>query len=185
MTRSSGATAPILIIPGWGDSGPEHWQTLWERATPHARRVVQRDWEQPARADWVLEIDRAIASSPGPPVLVAHSLGCLAVAHWAAANNRPVAAALLVAPSDAERRDFPPTIRGFAPVPTLRFPFPSVLVASANDPFIHLERARSFAEAWGGRFVDVGRCGHINAASGFGPWPAGELLLNELMDGLS
>jgi hypothetical protein len=105
------------------------------------------------------------------------------VAHWAAANRRPVGAALLVAPSDPERREFPTTITGFAPVPTVRLAFPSILVASANDPFIRSERAKTFADAWGSRFVDAGRCGHINAASGFGPWPAGEALLVELIDG--
>ncbi len=183
MSASPSVTPPILIIPGWGDSGPEHWQTLWETAFPNARRVTQRDWEKPARADWVLELDRAIASCLQPPVLVAHSLGCLAVAHWADANRRPVASALLVAPSDPERREFPPTITGFAPVPTVRLPFPSILVASANDPFIRPERAKVFADAWGSRFVDAGRSGHINAASGFGPWPAGETLLGELVDG--
>lgn len=180
MSAGSSVPPPILIIPGWGDSGPGHWQTLWEAALPTARRVKQRDWEKPAREDWVLELDLAITACPQPPVLVAHSLGCLTVVHWASAQRRPVAGGLFVAPSDSERPEFPPTVTGFAPVPTVRLPFPSILVASTNDPFIRVERARSFADAWGSRFVDVGRCGHINTASGFGPWPAGAALLSEL-----
>lgn len=180
MSRDASMIRPILIIPGWGDSGPGHWQTLWEAALPGARRVTQRDWERPARADWVAALDEAIAACAAPPLLVAHSLGCLAVVHWARAHARRVAGALLTAPSDAERREFPPTITGFAPVPTDRLPFPSVLAASVNDPFMQQARAKALAAAWGSRFVDVGRCGHINTASGFGPWPEGESLLRGL-----
>ena len=181
MNGAPSALPPIVIIPGWGDSGPGHWQTLWEAALPGARRVTQRDWERPACADWVAALDQVIAACEAPPVLVAHSLGCLAVVHWATTHDRPVAGALLAAPSDAERKEFPPTITGFAPVPTPRFRFPSVVAASVNDPFMQQARARTLAAAWGSRFVDVGRCGHINTASGFGPWPDGEALLKSLL----
>ncbi|MFZ5862244.1 MAG: RBBP9/YdeN family alpha/beta hydrolase [Nitrospirota bacterium] len=181
MSRESATIQPILIIPGWGDSGPGHWQTVWEASLPGAQRVRQRDWERPARADWVAFLDAAIEACATPPVLIAHSLGCLAVVHWAAAHHRSVAGALLVAPVDAERREFPQTITGFAPVPTARVRFPSVVAASANDPFMQQARARTLADAWGSRFVDVGRCGHINTAAGFGPWPDGEALLKGLL----
>jgi predicted alpha/beta hydrolase family esterase len=181
VNHQSPPVRSILIIPGWGDSGPAHWQTLWEAAWPGARRVKQRDWERPAREDWVGALDQAVAECAEPPILVAHSLGCLAVIHWATTHRRPVAGALLVAPVDSERKEFPPTITGFAPVPTERLPFPSVLAASVNDPFMQHARARALAGAWGSRFVDVGRSGHINAASGFGPWPEGESLLRSLI----
>ncbi|MFZ5877448.1 MAG: RBBP9/YdeN family alpha/beta hydrolase [Nitrospirota bacterium] len=182
MSRDAEPIRPILIIPGWGDSGPGHWQTLWEASLPGARRVTQRDWERPARADWVASLDQAIAACAMPPVLIAHSLGCLAVLHWAAAHSGPVAGALLAAPVDSERKEFPPTITGFAPVPTNRLRFPSVVAASVNDPFMQQPRARTLAESWGARYADVGRSGHINTAAGFGPWPDGEALLKGLLE---
>lgn len=173
--------ARVLVIPGWNGSGPEHWQTLWERSDPQRfRRVEQRDWDNPLLADWVQAIDAAVAAEPAPPVLVAHSLGCIAVAHWAAAHPRPVAAALLVAPPDVERADMPPEVRGFAPVPLRPLPFRSVLVASDDDEWVTMDRAAHFARAWGSELVRAGAAGHINTAAGFGPWPRGERLLESL-----
>jgi uncharacterized protein len=172
---------PVLIVPGWGDSGPQHWQTLWERANPGFRRVVQRDWQYPIRTEWVEMLTREIRGAAQPAVVVAHSLGCIALAHCASGGALPVKGALLVAPPDVEDPDFPPVIEDFAPVPRARLPFPSVVVASRNDPFAAFERSRSLAEAWGSRFVDAGRSGHLNADAGFGPWPVGEALLAELL----
>jgi predicted alpha/beta hydrolase family esterase len=172
---------PVLIVPGWGDSGPQHWQTLWERANPGFRRVVQRDWQYPIRAEWVETLTREIRGTAQPAVVVAHSLGCIALAHCASGGALPLKGALLVAPPDVEDPDFPPVIEGFAPVPRARLPFPSVVVASRNDPFAAFERSRSLAEAWGSQFVDAGRGGHLNADAGFGPWPVGEALLAELL----
>ena len=176
-------TSPVLVIPGWGDSGPTHWQTLWERANPAFRRVVQRDWEYPVRSEWVETLDRHIGAVGEPPVLVAHSLGCIAVAHWARAGSRPIHAALLVVPPDVEHPDFPPVMEGFAPIPRERLAFPSIVVGSRNDQFGDFERSRTLAEAWGSRFVDAGHSGHLNTDAGFGPWPLGEALLAELTQG--
>jgi serine hydrolase len=170
----------ILMVPGYSGSGPEHWQTLWEQEHPDYRRVMQRDWERPERDEWVGALDAAIAQTEPPVVLVAHSLGCLVVVHWAAQHQRAIRAALLVAPPDAEDPDFAVDAGGFAPIPLARLPFPSMLVASTNDPYISLERAEYLAHAWGSRCVSVGASGHINAAAGFGPWPFGEELLAEL-----
>lgn len=172
--------APVLVLPGWGDSGPEHWQTLWERADPGFRRVVQRDWQYPIRTEWVETLEREVRAAAAPVVVVAHSLGCIAVAHAARAGDLPIHGALLVAPPDVEHPDFPPVIEGFAPTPRERLAFPSVVVASRNDPFGDFNRSRALAEAWGSRFVDAGNSGHINADAGFGPWPLGEALLAEL-----
>ncbi len=178
------AGAPIvLIVPGYGDSGPDHWQSLWERAHPAYRRVRQRDWERVRRAEWVAALDAAIARCERPVVLAAHSLGCVTVAHWAtdaADGHRSVRGALLVAPPDVERPDFLPEVEGFAPAPLARLPFPSIVVASADDPYASLERAAHFAARWGSRFVNIGPHGHINTAAGFGSWPEGEALLAEL-----
>ncbi len=172
--------ASVLIVPGYGNSGPGHWQSLWERAHPEYRRVMQRDWEHPERDEWVGMLDAAIAQAEPPVVLVAHSLGCLAVAHWAAQHQRPIQGALLVAPPDVEEPDFAADAGGFAPVPLIPLPFPSIVVASANDPYISLERAAYFARAWGSLCLSIGPGGHINADAGFGPWPFGEALLADL-----
>ncbi len=167
----------VVLVPGLGDSGPEHWQTLWGRDHPAYRRVRQRDWFQPRVDEWVEALDREIRRAPSPTILVGHSLGCIAVAEWAARRWADVRGALLVAPADVDRRPF------FDAVPLRPLPFPSVLVASDNDPHLELERARLFARHWGSRFVDIGRAGHINVESGFGPWPEGEALLAELRVG--
>jgi hypothetical protein len=172
----------VLIVPGWTNSGPEHWQTLWERADPRRfHRVEQRDWDEPQLDEWVHALDAAIAAEPAPPVLAAHSLGCIAIAHWAATSARPVAGALLVAPPDVERGDMPDAVRNFAPVPLRPLPFRSFLVASNNDEYLTIERAEAFARAWGSELVRAGRAGHINTDAGFGPWPEGERLLALLL----
>ena len=169
----------VLIVPGWGDSGPGHWQTLWETGSSDVQRVVQRDWLFPIRSEWVATLSAAIRAADGPVVLAAHSLGCLAVAHLRD-GGLPVRGALLVAPPDVERPDYPPVSEGFTPIPRERLPFPSVLVASRTDPFIAFERSRELATAWGSRLVDAGDRGHVNADAGLGPWPLGERLLDEL-----
>lgn len=170
----------MLIVPGWGDSGPEHWQSLWEQANPGFQRVVQRDWFYPICTEWVETLAREIRAAGRPVVLVAHSLGCIAIAHCARGGALPVHGALLVAPPDVERPDFPPVIEGFTPVPRERLPFPSIVVASRNDPFSRFDRAHTLAAAWGSRLVDAGESGHVNADAGLGPWPLGEQLLAEL-----
>jgi len=178
--RRAGMASSVLIVPGYSNSGPEHWQSLWEREHPDYRRVMQRDWDHPERDAWVGALDQAIAQAEPPVVLVAHSLGCLTVVHWASMLARPIQGALLVAPPDAEDPDFAVENGGFAPIPLALLPFPSILVASTDDPYISLERAEHFASKWGSLFMVIGTGGHINTASGFGPWPFGEELLAEL-----
>lgn len=175
---------PILLVPGYLNSGPGHWQTLWEGQLRNARRVEMPNWEHPHRADWVGALDQAIrrANDEGaPPLLVGHSLGCIAIVHWAEANQLPVHGALLVAPTDVEAASALEALRGFAPVPRFGLPFPSRVVASTNDPYLSLARAQDFAEAWDAHFTEIGPRGHINTAAGFGEWPRGEALLRELM----
>jgi uncharacterized protein len=173
----------VLIIPGLGSSGPEHWQSLWESGHPEYRRVGQSDWERPHCADWVSNLDAAISAAKQPVVLVAHSMGCIAVIHWAATTgnaDRRVAAALLVSPPDVEAETIPTGPTGFAPCPLIRLPFKSIVVASTDDPFATLEQEKAFATAWGSELVILESAGHINAASGHGPWPEGEQLLVKL-----
>ena len=176
------AATPILILPGYADSGPDHWQSHWERADPACRRVVQADWLQPTRDAWLSALERAVAACAAPPVLVAHSLACSLVAHWAANPRARAKGALLVAPADVDSpRHTPDEVRSFSPIPMARLAFPSIVVASTEDPFYTMARAEALATAWGSRLVTLERAGHINADSGHGPWPEGRRLLDELI----
>jgi uncharacterized protein len=170
-----------LILPGLHDSDPGHWQSRWEARDDTLRRVIQDDWERPHCADWIAKLDQALALTGPDTVLVAHSAGCALVAHWAAGEFSPrVRGALLVAPSDPDALSFPSGPTGFAPVPLLRLQFRTIVVASSNDPYVTLSRARAFAMAWGSEFMTIGDAGHINSASGLGDWPEGLELLNTL-----
>jgi hypothetical protein len=175
----------ILLIPGLWNSGPEHWQSYWERTRDDCRRVEQTDWETPSRDDWVRTLDAAVRAAPEPVVLAAHSLGCATVAHWAAGAApealAKVRGALLVAPSDVEAPQYPPGTTGFVPMPRARIPFPAIVVYSTDDPWISPERARAFAADWGAEALNVGALGHINSASGLGEWPDGQALAELLM----
>jgi len=173
-----------LLLPGLGDSGPAHWQSQWERMDPTCRRVRQAEWDRADRAGWVRTLDAAISAERGPLVLAAHSTACLLVAHWAAGASAAqlgrVVGALLVAPSDPEGPRYPDGPTGWAPVPVQRLPFRSIVVASTDDEYVSLERAREFADAWGSRLVVAGARGHLNADSALGSWPDGRRLLDEL-----
>jgi len=178
--RLADSLSPVLILPGLYDSGPQHWQTLWQAGRPGFRRVEQSDWEKPRCEDWVARLEAAVREAGPTALLVSHSSACALVAHWVQARGGPVRGALLVAPSDPEAPSYPAGPTGFAPMPLVRLPFPSTVVASSNDPYVRTERARSFAAAWGSRLVDVGPVGHVNSASGLGDWPPGLELLEEL-----
>ena len=172
----------VLILPGWENSGPRHWQSLWEERHGY-RRVEQHDWAKPLRGDWVARLEDVVLTCDEPAVLVAHSLGCILTAAWAAhsRNTHRVKAALLVAPGDVERPDIREQIPTWSPIALQALPFPAVLVASSDDPYCELERARLFAYAWNAQFMDYGACGHINADSGLASWPEGHVLLQDLM----
>ena len=172
--------APVLILPGLYNSGPDHWQTHWEAENPGFRRVVQAEWERPRCADWVATLNDAITTTPGA-VLVAHSSACALVAHWSRTHpSGAVHGALLVGPSDPEAPSYPEGPTGFGPMPLQRLPFRSIVVASTDDRFVSLGRAQSFAEAWGSRFVSIPGAGHLNSESQLGSWPTGFKLLQEL-----
>ena len=178
--KGESSTMRTLIVPGLGGSGPEHWQSHWEHVDPMATRVQQRDWDFPVRSQWLKKLAGAVANAPGA-ILVGHSLGCALIAHLAwEYRDLDIAGALLVAPADVEFCEAT-RLREFAPLPLYRLPFRSVVVASSDDPYVAIYRARAFAVAWGSRFVNIGARGHINVASGVGPWPAGEMILRELM----
>ncbi len=174
----------LLIVPGLENSGPGHWQTHWERDLPQASRVDLGQWDKPHRNTWVNRLNLAIYRAGRPVILVAHSLGCLAVAWWAhyerPAPGLPVLGALLVAPPEVDFFPRDERLTPFAPVPLDPLPFASTLVASRNDPWISLPTAEWMAHKWGSRFVDVGDAGHLNAETDLGSWPQGRAILAEL-----
>ena len=178
MNLRPGDAAPtVIIVPGWRNSGPRHWQSLWAREVPGARRVEQDDWVSPRRDAWVARVAETIEAAGGPVVVVAHSLGCIATVHLPAEVVSRIAGALLVAPADPERRG---ALADFAPVPYQRLPYRHILVASDNDPYCPIRLAGAYARAWGSEFVRLPGAGHINVEAGFGDWPLGRALLTSL-----
>lgn len=175
-------TPHVLLLPGWQGSGPGHWQTRWEALHGHTR-VEQHDWQRPLRGDWSARLEEVVLASPAPVVLVAHSLGCLLVAAWAARSRHTgrVGAALLVAPPDVDRDDLAPHLPGWSPPVLQPLPFRSLLVSSQNDPYCSPAQAHAYAAAWGATLADAGHAGHINSESGLGDWPAGYQWLLALM----
>jgi len=174
---------PVLLLPGWQNSDAGHWQSRWQARYGY-ERLEQHDWQRPLRGDWSARLQERLVDAPQPVVLVAHSLGCILTAWWAAHSplaRSKVQAALLVAPADVERTDLRQQLPGWAPVALQALPFPSVLVGSHNDPYGSWERARVLAMAWGSQCVDAGAAGHINTDSGLGDWDAGHVLLQNLM----
>ena len=169
------ADCDILIVPGYTNAGPEHWQTRWEQKISTARRVEQRDWNKPNFHEWQDRLVEAAEASSRPQVIVAHSLGAITVVHAAKRLSRTtVRGAFLVAPPGEtymiEHEDID---LKFANVPRDPLPFPSVLVASRNDEVCPYLEAEEWAYAWGSAFSDAGDSGHINTDSGHGPWPEG------------
>ena len=172
----------VLILPGWLNSGPDHWQSRWERAHGY-QRVEQHDWPRPLRGDWIARLEDVLLSCTEPAVLVAHSLGCLTVAAWAShsQNTHLVKAALLVAPPDTAREDIGQMLPGWV-VPLQTLPFKSVVFASSTDPFCGIDQAERFASSWGATCIDIGERGHINADSDLGDWPEGHAELTCLTE---
>ena len=179
----------VLIVPGYRGSGPGHWQSWLEGELPEARRVTGIDWDEPLLAHWAGEVRREIDAAPGAVWLVAHSFGCLASVVAAADRPQRVAGLLLVAPADPERfellgvRADPQRSAGVGRfLPQSAFSCPSILVASRNDPWLKPEAARTWAERWGSRLIDVGDAGHVNVESGHGPWPLALSVLQQPRD---
>jgi uncharacterized protein len=173
--------ASYLVVPGLNGSGEGHWQIHWLADLANSFLVEQAIWSRPSELDWLATLEEAIVAHPGS-IIVAHSLGCVLTAGLA---NSPVAehvaGALLVAPCDIGRTEkLHPDRLDFQTMPRERLPFPSIVVASRNDPYMSFAAARSFAGAWGSGLVDLGDAGHINVASGFGRWPEGYALASGL-----
>lgn len=193
MALSANSSTPhgenplILIVPGLDNSGPDHWQSRWVRKYPDAERVELGMWDNPHRNTWVNKLNLAIHHANRPVVLVAHSLGCITVAWWAEYEqpgaDSGVIGALLVAPPDVDRPGLDPRLARFSACPRSELPFPSVVVASQDDPYCTQRSAIALARDWGSRFADAGAVGHINAHSDLGDWPLGECLLGQMLQG--
>ncbi len=169
----------IIHLPGIGNSGELHWQSRWESADPAIRRFAPANWDEPDLPDWIAALDEAVRAAETPPLLVAHSLACLLVAHWQEVSDLPVKGAMLVAVPDPASAAFPPQAAGFADVPDKRFRFPSLIVASTDDPYGSLLYAERRARQWGSEVKVIGAAGHINGQSGLGDWPQGLALLKD------
>jgi predicted alpha/beta hydrolase family esterase len=172
-----------IVVPGIDGSGPGHWQTLLEQADPAVSRFRPSSWTSPDLADWLAALSAAVARAAPDPILVAHSLGTLLVAHWAAKSPARVAGALLVAVPDPDAPSFPAAAPTFRGVPRTPLPFPSIVVASTDDPYDPSRAASGYAAAWESRYVNLGAAGHINPTSGYGQWPRATELIAELRAG--
>ncbi|WP_338766037.1 alpha/beta hydrolase [Massilia sp. METH4] len=166
----------VLVAPGLHNSGPEHWQSRWQRLYPAFERIEQDDWSDPILPIWSARVDEVRQRDRRPTLIVAHSFGCLASVHSVARDPANIVGLLLVAPADPEKFG----VAELLPRPPL--PVPSTMIASTNDPWMPLERARQWAERWDSDFVDAGPLGHINAESGLGDWLPGQRQLQLLVD---
>lgn len=172
--------AQVFILPGLGNSGPDHWQTLWQEKFGF-KRIDQNEWETPDRTEWVERVQQIVSDyDPSNIILVGHSLACCTIAYWSQKYRVPIRGALLVAPSDTESEVYPRGTHGFKPMPLERLGFNSIVVSSTDDIYVTPARAKKFSEAWGSRLVLLENHGHINVSAGFGPWEEGIALLQEL-----
>ena len=183
---SSTTEVRYLVVPGWHGSPAEHWQSHWQQVLPECSRVEQEDWLLPQRQTWIAQLERQISADQRPVVLIAHSLGCVTVAHWAAQASAALLArvrgALLVAPADVERSDCPAALQNFTPVSRAPLPFPSVLIGSSNDHAATAPRALQFADWWGSDAAILPQAGHINLQSGHRRWEQGFAWLYRLQE---
>lgn len=170
-----------LIVPGLGNSGPKHWQSYFENSGDNFHRVEQKEWDAPACEDWISTLDQKVSEyDPSSVVLIGHSLGCAIIAHWANKYKRQIKGAMLVAPSDLEAAHYTFPATGFAPIPLEKINFKTIVVASADDPWVTLDRARFFADHWGSEWINLGNAGHINVDSGHTQWEEGLEILKSL-----
>jgi len=163
----------VLLIPGIGNSGPAHWQTLWENNYPNTHRVQQTDWDHPDCDKWAARLDDVVRRADAPPVLVAHSLGCLVACKWASQSRLPVKAILLVAVPDPAGPTFPREASGFSGLVSDLGQRRVAMVSSTDDPFSTALYSQRCALAWTAEHIVTGAKGHLNADSGLGEWSQG------------
>ncbi|WP_458699479.1 RBBP9/YdeN family alpha/beta hydrolase [Sulfurospirillum sp. 1307] len=171
-----------LFVAGYGNSLDKHWQRLWFNETNNSYWVEQKDWNHPNKDEWIKELDNTINQINSPILIVAHSIGCHTVVEWVQKyyQNQNIIGALLVAPPDTKRKDFPKDIKGYSNPPLEKLPFKSTCIISSNDQYNSVENAEFLANKWGSKIVHVGNKGHINAESNLGFWEEGRKELNYL-----
>lgn len=180
------ADADILIVPGFKNSGPDHWQTRWEKKLSSARRVEQAEWTKPVVEDWTKTLADAVNRAGRPVVVIAHSLGVATFVQAVPQFEKKIAGAFLVAPPEVANPAIRPKhLMTFGPYPEEPLPCPSIVIASRNDSFGSFEHAGDMANAWGSLFIDAGHSGHIDAASGHGPWPEGTMVFAKFLSRLT
>ena len=146
----------------------DHWIERWGQRLSTARKV-------PTGTNGADPLVDAIGSASGPVVVIAHKDGVeRLVSLVSAADEVAVRGALLVAPRGGQpmgERDEP-------------LPFPSILVASRNDPDCDYDTAESMGARWGSQVMDAGQAGGIDHESGHGPWPEGLMVFARFIGSL-
>jgi uncharacterized protein len=185
---SSDRPVTTLFVPGLRDRVAGHWQTHMAAAIPGSITVEPLTENRLSRAARVAALDAALNEIEGDVLIVAHSAGVLTTAFWDLAATRKIRGALLVTPADVERplpEGYPKLDEliagGWSPMPRSQLRFPSIVVASRNDPLADFDRTAALASRWGAELHDAGEVGHLNPAAGFGPWPEGFELLERLL----
>ena len=169
--------ADILMIPGRGGAGENHWMSRWAAKIASARIVEGIDWLKPDRFVWVERIVAEARLAKRPVVLVAHSLGVAAAMQAVHEMHAGIAGGFFVAPPDLTPSEtLAPEFVDFAPYPAVKLGFPAITIASRNDPACSYERAEELAAEWNTLLIDAGESGRIDEASGHGPWPEGSMV---------
>jgi len=176
----------VLIHPGLGGAGADHWQTHWEQAFPDFVRVQQADWDRPVYDVWAAKLTEYVNQATKPVVLVPHSAGTSLVMKWSFDQPeavKKVAGVFFVAPSDRDRWKTPGGAgpQGFGGMILKRLPYPSAVVAGRDDDRVTFDRAQAFAQAWGSLFFDGGMHGHLGSAAKLGVWPAGLVYFGQFL----
>lgn len=171
----------LITLPGYSGSRPDHWQSLWELANPGIKRFTPESYDPPELENWIAALEQAVSSCQTPPILIAHSLSCLLVAHWATSSQQKIAGAFLVGAPDPDGPKFPEPASSFKQLPTDALPFPSLMIASLDDPYGTIGFQRSLARQWQAELIEVGKLGHINSDSNLGDWPQGFQLLQDFI----
>jgi serine hydrolase len=175
---------PLLILPGRNNSGPQHWQSLWQERRSDALRIEPATWGIPELDDWMAALERSLNASPEPPILVGHSMGSLLGVCWASQHRAdlPISGMFLVAPPNVRREGFPAAT--FMNIPESPMPYPTLVVASETDPYCPIDVAKQMATTWQAGFVSVGDRGHIATEPGNGSWEEGWHLLEAFAAGI-
>ncbi len=174
----------IVFVPGYGGSKDGHWLKKWHQQFTRSYWVEQSDWFNPCCVDWVENLNHTIKSIKGPIVLIAHSLGCNTVVEWSKQYTGNIVGVFLVALPDIESIDLPSSVSGFQSPPLQQLPFPSVMIASTDDPYCKFERASHFASTWGCELVSIGNSRHIDSPQ-LAAWPEGSRQLNKFLSMLA